>query len=1152
MSHKIAARLTLLLTLAMTPAVLARNVFVTPPGDGTVRPVAPFVGDPFAPGVGSILAAQDTFMVLSTPSGNKFYFIGRSGTDTVVVTDANFQVIARRNLGTGATAAAMTPDGRYLVVTAGTVQVISTATDTVATQLDGGTSPNDVAISRDGSRAYVTSQLSARLTVIDLNTFGTVTALQNLGPVNGVSVGPNALIYVSATNILYEIDPRDFSFRGGAGIPLNAQPGKPVLIGDSLGAVRAVMANLNPGFGGSSAITVDLGTRTATPILAGGVVLDRLIPVSGTRVVATSQTGQLYDISLPGTITPASFTGLSSTAGIRAAVASDEFPNARFLYVVSSATNTISRIDLFTNTVSGSFTLTSPPGGLSYAGAAATGVTPSSVFLFNNGQFVNPSGQTLPLVVRAVDATGRPLMNTPVQYSTTASGVFFTTPQTVFTNGEGYAQATLIAPSTLGSFQVTVTVGSGIVQTATFNLTVGTGTTGATGLITIRGGNGQIIREGGVTPELLRVVVRDTAGNPVPNAIVTWTVTSSSGSPGSVLQTQTVTDFLGESTNIFVAPFLGPNLLTSYVQSTITASTFSGSVNFYVTVIPNQFGNNPAAPPVVQLVQPLGVEEIRAQAGTTVPGAIQVRITAGSGPGIGTPIPNVAVQVSTGLDPLVAPSARCREETSLTDANGLATCDLVVGSRIGTATLSVTVAGTSTATLTLIVTPGLPGKIVVLQGDNQSGNAGQLLPLALLARVEDSFGNPLPGAQVSWAVESGSATLVSTITTSDNFARVSTLVRLGGTPGPVRIRVTAVGGVAEARATFNLNVVLAVTQLRRISGDGQSAIVNQPFGEPLVAQVLDANNQPVPAVAVAFSVRSGSATLSAASANSDANGQVRVNVTAGATPGAVVIAAEVGGNTVTWSLTVRPLGPTISPNDIVNAASGQPGIAPGAIVIIRGANIVPNIRGYVLPPNEFGPRPGSLAGVSVTFGGVLAPIFWAANIDGRESVAVQVPFEVPDTGVIPVTVTSSGTSATVNVTSSPVSPGIFEAVDALNRRYAVVTRLDGTFVTPDNPIGRGEVARVYVTGLGRTNSAAFTNAYGGADQKVIAPVIVGINDAGVRVISAEYAQNLIGVYVVTFEVPADTTPGQFRNFGLAVDAGGGNLVFANGSTIAIR
>lgn len=1149
MSKNSSFLLAVLSILSSAQFAQARNVFIMPPGDGVLRPVSNFVGDPFAPaGVPSISAASDTFAAFATPLG-KHYFVGRSSNDTIVVTDSSFNVIARRSLGSGATAAAMTPDGRYLIVCAGSVQFFSTTSDTIVSQVDGGISPNDVAVSLDSTRAFVISQSSQRLTAIDLNSFGVIGTLQNLGPINGVSVGPNGFVYAAAQNILYEIDPRDLSLRGGAGISLNGQPGKPTFAADGTGTIRVLLPNLNLSFGGASAISVDLISRTPTPIFANNVLFEKIVPVSANRAFAVTQAQQLYEILLPSIANLANITGLTN-AGIRSIAVSDEFPNARYLYVASSASNTLSRIDLNSNSLSGTLNLSSPPGNADYAGPVSTSPA-ATMHTFNNGQFLQPSTQSLPLIVKVVDASGRPVQGVQVSFATSALGAFITSGASSTTGPNGVAQAIVLAPSNLGAFIVTATATSGTVSalTTNFTLTVGTGTTGATGLVAVRGGNGQVIRESAVTPEPLRVIVRDTSGNPVPNAVVTWGVTTANGPNGTLLSTVTVTDIFGETTNTFIAPFLGPNLFTSYVQSVITASTFSGTVNLYVTVIPNLFGNNTASLPTVQLIQPTS-ESITGQVGTTIAGAIQVRVAAGGGPGSGQPIPNVGISASTGNDPTVGVSARCSETTGLTDTNGYASCDLVLGSRIGTAPLNIVVGGQTVGQINLTTTPGLPGKVVAVQGDGQRGNAGATLPLALVARVEDGFGNALPGATVVWAVESGQATLLNTITRSDSSARVSTLVRLGNSPGAIRIRVTAQGGSSAANTTFTVNVDIAATQIRRISGDGQSATVNTGFGEQLVAQVLDANNAPVAGVPVTFSVRSGSASVGTPNVTSDSSGNVRTSVTAGGTPGSVTIAADFAGTTVTWTLTVLPLGPTISAGGVVNAASGLTDIAPGSIVTISGTNIVPNTRGYTLPGSQFGPRPTTLAGASVTFGGVEAPIFWTANIDGRESITVQVPFEAPENTVIPVTVFSNNVSATVNISISPAAPGIFETVDSQGRRFAVVTRADGTFVTPDNPIGRGEEARVYVTGLGRPTGGGFTNALG-AGQNVAANVVVGVNDAGVNVLRAQYAPGLIGVYIVAFTVPADTATGSARNLAVAVESGG-SLIFGNGSNIAIR
>ena len=51
-------------------------------------------------------------------------------------------------------------------------------------------------------------------------------------------------------------------------------------------------------------------------------------------------------------------------------------------------------------------------------------------------------------------------------------------------------------------------------------------------------------------------------------------------------------------------------------------------------------------------------------------------------------------------------------------------------------------------------------------------------------------------------------------------------------------------------------------------------------------------------------------------------------------------------------------------------------------------------------------------------------------------------------------------------------------------------------------------------------------------------------------VSAEYAVGMIGVYVVSFELPLDASPGPFRNIAIAAEGLSGELLFSNGSTIA--
>jgi hypothetical protein len=64
-------------------------------------------------------------------------------------------------------------------------------------------------------------------------------------------------------------------------------------------------------------------------------------------------------------------------------------------------------------------------------------------------------------------------------------------------------------------------------------------------------------------------------------------------------------------------------------------------------------------------------------------------------------------------------------------------------------------------------------------------------------------------------------------------------------------------------------------------------------------------------------------------------------------------------------------------------------------------------------------------------------------------------------------------------------------------------------------------------------------------------LIVGIDNSGIQVIRATNARNLVGVYEVSFVVPADARTGDSIPLAFAVVVNG-NLVFGNGSLIAIQ
>jgi len=96
--------------------------------------------------------------------------------------------------------------------------------------------------------------------------------------------------------------------------------------------------------------------------------------------------------------------------------------------------------------------------------------------------------------------------------------------------------------------------------------------------ISIASGNGQLTCQSCPTKPITQfnpavVLVKDATGKPLPNATVSWTFTSSQSAFGNVLNSQTVTDASGQSSNVFsLTPALGSLFGIGFVQGTITAT----------------------------------------------------------------------------------------------------------------------------------------------------------------------------------------------------------------------------------------------------------------------------------------------------------------------------------------------------------------------------------------------------------------------------------------------------------------------------------------------------------------------------------------------------------------------------------------------------
>lgn len=148
------------------------------------------------------------------------------------------------------------------------------------------------------------------------------------------------------------------------------------------------------------------------------------------------------------------------------------------------------------------------------------------------------------------------------------------------------------------------------------------------------------------------------------------------------------------------------------------------------------------------------------------------------------------------------------------------------------------------------------------------------------------------------------------------------------------------------------------------------------------------------------------------------------------------------------------------------------------------------------------------------------------------------------------------------VTVTTYSPGIFQFLDSDGVTRAVLVKQDGSFVSLANPARRGDIIRMFVTGVGQTTPGLFTNEIDPLiidsnddlipqELPVNAKMVVGINNNGVNVMSAHYAFFAIGVYEVDFQVPSDTALSTKAPFAIAIYQGN-NLLFGNPSLIPIQ
>jgi adhesin/invasin len=1154
---KAAGSLLALLAVPFLTPLYGKNVVIFPYSSQSASVVV-YTGEPTlssSPSMNLTATAQPQYAAMNA-AATKYYIGANSTTGTVSVLDATTGTSTKQfNFTSTITYMEMSPDGKRLIVFAGSLHVIDTTTDVDVTPSalgDLGTPvDNGIAIVPDGSRVLVLS--SNKLMAYDLLTNAAVsTSLPFAATAQAVTAAPWCKAYVSAQGAIYEVETATMTITNT--FTVTGLPG-PVTF--STDGTMLIAANTAATSSTPAIYIVDRSSNTVSSGLNLPVGLEKLFPLSNGHLLAYSSTTQtIYDIIISSIALSSNavavWGNVTFSGSVRAIVQSDE-EVPKYLYILNGSV--LYQVDPVAGTItSQSAVSVGQTTRMAFVGAPSQN-SPVNLTLYNVTQSVAVGGTPLPLVARVTDVNGKPVYNTSVNL---ASG----TPELVLaatsatTNTNGYVRTTITTlPTVAGTFNVVAQVGS-LSKTYTITVTssggssggsTGGSTTGTPGL-SLYSGQGQVILQNSATYNVgwdpLGVQLRDASGAVVSGATITWTVIKGSGY--LIGTAPFTTDANGVSQVNFFGNYISD--ASGVTQAQVTATYGTQTITFYVTILGYTPGANSLQMGLAGLLISPESRILTGQVGTTTSGAVQVRTTTS----YGTPqLANVGLTIVNDTSSTTTPTASCSGGTVLTNDSGIGTCDVVFGGKIGTAHPTVRIGGYISHELTLVVTAGPPAQVVPISSASISGTPGQTLS-AMKVEVRDSGGNALSGVAVSWTVvTANTVTLASAMTTTNTDGQASAIPTLGSLPGSYTVKVTA-GTTTTVSYSFTVTINVTLGGLSLVSGNSQSAVVGNAFGNPLVVKAVNASGTAVQGLSVSWAISSGAGALAAGTSLTNSSGQASVTVQAGGTAGPLVVTASVSGYTVTFTLTVVPQGPSFTSSSIVNAASGQAGVTPGGLATITGTNLALNVTGGAVVANSGlpGKWPTTLSGVTVYFGTYVAPIQAVSNVNGVQSVTVQVPFEV-STGTTSVTISVSGGSTTVTgVTVKAVQPGLFETTDANGQKVAVLIRPDGSYVSSTNAAVRGENLRMLVTGLGQTSPLTATNQSGVAEQSVLTSLIAGVKGGGATVVNTEYAVGQIGVYIVTFQVPSDISAGTYVPVSLAAQKPDGTYENSNTSQIS--
>jgi uncharacterized protein (TIGR03437 family) len=219
-------------------------------------------------------------------------------------------------------------------------------------------------------------------------------------------------------------------------------------------------------------------------------------------------------------------------------------------------------------------------------------------------------------------------------------------------------------------------------------------------------------------------------------------------------------------------------------------------------------------------------------------------------------------------------------------------------------------------------------------------------------------------------------------------------------------------------------------------------------------------------------------------------------------------------------------------------------MVPGGLATLFGRNL------SLAAGAEFPGGATSHKGATVTVEGHRVPLLALSNVGGQEQINFQVPFDLGTPALARVEVNSGGRIAALqNVPVLRAQPGVFEYTPpGSGVTHAAAVKPDGSVVGPTNPVSRGDVVSIYLTGMGPVLPVLQTGQLGPADPPAVTYLQPVLRIAGeeAQVLFSGYAPGFLGLYQINIVIP-DTAPSGLVNLDVVVDR-----VPSQTSKIAVR